>query len=187
MAIFRKLARPLLASTFVTGGLHVLRDPKPVVPLAEPVARPVAARIPGLPDDPERLVRVNAAVQAGAGALFALGRFPRLSALALATTLIPTTLAGHAYWNVEDPEERARQRVHFYKNVALLGGLLIAVADTHGKPSLAYRSRRAATTGRRAARTRSRSARRAVEAATAHTAARARTTAHTIGARVPTP
>lgn len=139
MAILRKLARPLLASTFVTGGLHTWRDPKGVAPVAEPVARPVAARIPALPDDPEKLVRVNSAVQVGAGVLFATGRLPRLSALALATTLVPTTLAGHAYWTVEDPEERARQRIHFFKNLSMLGGLLIAAADTHGKPSLAYR------------------------------------------------
>ncbi|MFF8833333.1 DoxX family protein [Streptomyces sp. NPDC015131] len=140
MAIFRKLARPLLASTFVSGGLHTLRDPGSVAPAAEPVARPVTERIPALPDQTEKLVRVNGAIQVGAGLLFATGRFPRLSALALATTLVPTTLAGHAYWTVEDPEERAAQRIHFFKNLSMLGGLLIAAADTHGKPSLAYRS-----------------------------------------------
>ncbi|GAA2498975.1 DoxX family protein [Streptomyces gobitricini] len=133
------MARPLLASTFLTGGLRTLRDPGAVAPAAEPVTRPLTARITALPDDPARLVRVNSAVQVGAGLLFATGRLPRLSALALAAGLVPTTLAGHAYWTEEDPEERARQRIQFFKNLSLLGGLLIAAADTHGKPSLAHR------------------------------------------------
>jgi len=46
------------------------------------------------------------------------------------------------YWTIENPEERSRERVHFYKNVSMMGSLLLAVADTHGKPSPAYRTRR---------------------------------------------
>ncbi|MEE1754608.1 DoxX family protein [Streptomyces sp. SP18CS02] len=182
MAILRKLARPLLASVFVTGGFQVLRHPRAVAPAAAPVALPVASRIPLLPEDPEQLARISGAVQTGAGVLLTLGRLPRLSAFALAATLVPTTLAGHRYWTVEDPQERARQRVHFYKNLSLLGGLLIAVADTHGKPSLARRSRRAVADGRRSAR----SARRAVDAAAARSAGRARAAAHTVATRLPT-
>ena len=43
-----------------------------------------------------------------------------------------------------DPEAKQMQQIHFFKNVSLLGGLMIAAADTHGKPSAAYRSRVAA-------------------------------------------
>ncbi|MCS0638409.1 DoxX family protein [Streptomyces sp. LP05-1] len=192
MAILRKLARPLLASTFVTGGLNALRHPKELAPVAEPVTAPLTARIPLLPEDPAQLVRLSSGVQVGAGVLLALGRVPRLSALALAATLVPTTLAGHAFWAEEDPERRAQQRIHFFKNVALVGGLLIAAADTHGKPSLAHRSRRAATEGRRAARRSARTADRsarlaagAVSARTGRAAARARSAAHTAGKRLP--
>ncbi|MFJ3703978.1 MULTISPECIES: DoxX family protein [Streptomyces] len=151
MAILRKVARPLLASVFISGGLRTLRDPHSVAGAAEPVARPVSARVPKLPDDTVRLVRINSAVQVGAGVLLATGRLPRASALALAASLVPTTLAGHAWWKTQEPEERARQQVQFTKNLSLLGGLLIAAADTHGKPSLAYRSRAAATAGVRSA------------------------------------
>ncbi|MYS20380.1 Uncharacterized membrane protein YphA, DoxX/SURF4 family [Streptomyces sp. DvalAA-14] len=142
MAVLRKFARPLLASMFISGGYATLRHPEAVEPAAKPVALPIAARIKALPDDPRQLVRINSAVQLGAGTLLALGRFPRGAALALAATLVPTTLAGHPYWTIEDPDERARQRVHFFKNLSMLGGLLLAAADTHGKPSLAYRTRR---------------------------------------------
>ncbi len=33
-----------------------------------------------------------------------------------------------------DPAERAQQRVHFFKNVSMLGGLIIASGDTEGQP-----------------------------------------------------
>ncbi|MFC4031207.1 DoxX family membrane protein [Streptomyces polygonati] len=142
MAVLRKFARPMLATMFVSGGYATLRHPEAAGPAAKPVALSIAGRIKKLPDDPRQLVRINSAVQLGAGTLLALGRFPRGAALALAATLVPSTLAGHPYWTIEDPEERARQRVHFVKNLSLLGGLLLAAADTHGKPSLAYRTRR---------------------------------------------
>ena len=35
---------------------------------------------------------------------------------------------------------RAQQRIQFLKNLAIFGGLLIAAADTAGRPSLAWRS-----------------------------------------------
>ncbi|MFD6431761.1 DoxX family protein [Streptomyces venezuelae] len=165
MAVLRKCARPMLASVFVTGGLHTLRDPQRVAPAAEAVTAPVASRIPWLTEDPERLVRINGAVQLGAGLMLATGRVPRVAALALAGTLVPTTLAGHAWWKEKDPEQRAAQRTQFIKNVSLLGGLLIAAADTHGKPSVAYRTRTAAVTGRRAARRTRRDATKALSGA----------------------
>ncbi len=73
-----------------------------------------------------------------------MGWWPRLSAAVLAGTLVPTTLAGHRFWEIEDKQERAQQRIHFLKNVTMLGGLLIAAADTAGDPSLAWRGRHAA-------------------------------------------
>ena len=42
---------------------------------------------------------------------------------------IPTTLAGHSYWQVEDPATRKIQRIQFHKNLAMIGGLLFAVLD----------------------------------------------------------
>ncbi|MYT37993.1 DoxX family membrane protein [Streptomyces sp. SID8356] len=148
MTVLRRVARPLLASMFVSGGFTAVRDPQRLAPAAAPVADAlspaVAPRTSLLPEDPERLVRLNGAVQLGAGLLLALGRAPRLASAALAVTLVPTTLAAHRYWEIEDPEERSAQRTHFLKNASLLGALLIAAADTHGKPSFAYRTRHAA-------------------------------------------
>jgi len=96
-----------------------------------------------MPAETEQAVRLNGAVQAVAGTTLGLGLLPRLSALVLAGTLVPTTLAGHRYWEIKDPELRAEQRVHFLKNVAMIGGLMIAACDTAGRPSLAWRRKKA--------------------------------------------
>jgi putative oxidoreductase len=141
--ILRRLARPMLAATFISGGIDTLRNPEPRVAKAQAVA-PKVARPLGLPEDTEQLVKINAAVQVGAGLLLGLGRLPRLSAVALAGSIIPTTLAGHRFWEETEPANRNQQRVHFMKNMGLLGGLILAAVDTEGKPSLAWRARRAA-------------------------------------------
>ncbi|MFE5398355.1 DoxX family membrane protein [Streptomyces sp. NPDC056568] len=144
MSLLRVVGRPMLASMFVAGGLHSLRNPAQVAPAAEPIVRPVTDRVSALPDSTEQLVRLNGAVQVVGGVLLGLGRCPRLAALAVAATLVPTTLAGHRFWEAEDPSERAQQRIHFLKNVSMLGGLLIAADDTGSSPSLLWRGRHAA-------------------------------------------
>ena len=138
------MARPMLASNFVVQGLDTFQHPENVSAKAEPVVRPLADRFPAVPAQTEQAVRLNGAVQVAAGTMLGLGILPRLSALALAGTLVPTTLAGHRYWELEDPAERAQQRIHFLKNLTMLGGLLIAAADTGGAPSLGWRRRQAA-------------------------------------------
>jgi putative oxidoreductase len=215
----RTLARPMLASMFVSGGIDALRNASSLAPVAEPVVRPVvdaaqpvvdaaadkaqpvvetvadkvaeaadqaagalpdaarpvaeqaaeAARPLGsgtaagpgfrLPDDPELLTKVNGGVMVGAGLLLAVGKLPRLSAAALAATLVPTTLAAHRFWEATDDEERQAQQIHFMKNVGLLGGLALAAIDTEGRPGVAWRARRAGRSARSAGRTARREAR----------------------------
>ncbi|MFE7422360.1 DoxX family protein [Rhodococcus sp. NPDC057529] len=87
-------------------------------------------KVAPVPNDDELIVRANGAVQAFAGATLALGLYPRVSALALAGSLVPTTVAGHGFWSLEVPTARKMQRVQFQKNVAMLGGLLYAARDT---------------------------------------------------------
>ncbi|MFF9623567.1 DoxX family protein [Streptomyces griseosporeus] len=144
MSLLRMAGRPLLASMFLTGGLNSLREPEKVAPVAEPVVKPVADRVPLVPDRTEQAVRLSGAVQVVAGLMLATGRMPRIAALAIAGTLVPTTLAGHRFWEAEDPGERAQQRIHFFKNLSMLGGLLIAADDTGAAPSLLWRGRHAA-------------------------------------------
>ncbi|MEU0388301.1 DoxX family protein [Streptomyces chartreusis] len=149
MSLLRVLGRPMLASMFLTGGLNSVRDPKAVAPAAEPVVQPVTERVSALPDRTEQVVRLNGAVQVVAGLMLATGRMPRPAALAIAATLVPTTLAGHRFWEAEDPSERAQQRIHFFKNMSMLGGLLIAADDTGARPSVLWRGGHAARDLRR--------------------------------------
>ena len=149
MTVLRAVARPMLASIFVIQGFDTMLHPERVAPRADPVVQPLAEFAPGVLDSTEDAVRLNGAVQFTAGSLLALDIFPRLSALAIAVTLVPTTVAGHRFWEIEDEKERAQQRIHFLKNLSILGGLLIAAADTGGRPSLAWRSRYAVRSARR--------------------------------------
>jgi putative oxidoreductase len=128
LAPLRAAARVLTGSTYALLGFDALREPGTRVDQAAAVLAGARKVIP-LPADDELVVRGNAAVQVLGGTLLALGRAQRLSALALAGSLIPTTLAGHAYWTIEDPAARKLQRIQFHKNMAMIGGLLFAVLE----------------------------------------------------------
>jgi uncharacterized membrane protein YphA (DoxX/SURF4 family) len=178
MTPLRLIARPMLASMFVAGGIDSIVHPYGKVPKAEKVtdqapaiAERIAARIaPGLPvpTDPATLVRINGGVQVLAGLALATGRMPRLSALALAASLAPTTYAGHPFWEEKDNAARAAQRTQFLKNVSMMGGLLLAGVDTEGKPGVAWRAKRAARDVRREARQLAKQARTEARLAKAH-------------------
>jgi putative oxidoreductase len=169
MTPLRLIARPMLASMFVVGGIDSVTHPWGKVPRAEKVAdqvpgiaEKIAARIaPGLPvpTDPATLIRINGGVQVLAGLTLATGRMPRLSSLVLAASLAPTTYAGHPFWEEKDKTARAAQRIQFFKNISMMGGLLLAGVDTEGKPGVAWRAKRAARDVRREARRLARQAR----------------------------
>ena len=158
MTVTRLIARPMLASMFVVGGVNALKNTAAAAERAKPVTDtviPLAQRYAPnakIPTDPRTLVRANAATQIVAGLALATGRAPRLASLALAASLVPTTAAGHRFWEESEPTARANQRIHFFKNVSMLGGLMIASVDTEGRPGLAWRAKRAASDVRRDAR-----------------------------------
>ncbi len=146
--LIRRIARPMLSAVFIGQGVDALLNPKP----AAQAAQPTVSGLQSLPDsvssnipaDAETFAQINAAVQIGGGVLLAAGKLPRLASAALALTVIPGNLGTHMFWNESDPERKAEKRRAFLADVSLLGGLLIASADTAGKPSLGWRGRRAA-------------------------------------------
>jgi putative oxidoreductase len=142
MPVVRAAARPLLASIFVAGGVDTLRNPDPRVQAADKLVTPMVQRSSRL-SSTEQVVKLDAAAKIVAGILLAFGRLPRLSATVLAASLVPTTLAGHRFWEESDPAMRAQQRMHLMKNASVLGGLILAAVDTEGRPSLAWWARRA--------------------------------------------
>lgn len=149
MGLVRTLARPMLASIFVVEGARALLEPekkaaeaKDVTDAVKDAAGEVDHEAASTVRDAsaEQLVQANGAAQLVGGLLLATGRMPRLAAALVAGSLVPTTVAGHPFWEADDPQERAEQRLGFLKNVSLLGGLLITSMDTAGKPGLPWRA-----------------------------------------------
>ncbi len=114
---------------FLYGGANALKNASVMAPKAQPIADQLQKLAPDVPLTATNLVRLNGAIHVGAGAALATGHFPRLSALILAGTLVPTTATGHQFWKATDPAQKANQKIHFTKNLSMIGGLLMATLD----------------------------------------------------------
>ena len=163
----------MIASMFVVGGVNALKNTdamaikaKKVTDRVIPLAQRALPAAP-IPTDAATLVRINAITQLGAAAALATGRSPRLASAVLAASLVPTTVSGHPFWEEGDPQVKSAQRVHFFKNVSMFGGLLLAAVDTEGKPGLAWRANHATQTARKESRRLIRTARREAKLAKA--------------------
>jgi len=119
MSMVKSLAHKLLAGMFISGGANSFSNPGRIAGKVE------AAGIP----EPRSAAVLNGAVMVVGGMALATDVAPKLAATALAGTLIPTTLVGHPFWKEEDPANRANQRTQFMKNMAMLGGLLLVLAE----------------------------------------------------------
>lgn len=132
--MLRRIARPLLGATFIAAGAEGMRDGG---------RRAERVRALGV-GDPQTVTRAVAGAQLGAGTLLTLGRFPRLASLTLALTVVPDAATAHAFWSEQDKESRSVQRTMFLRDLGLLGGLLVSVADTGGRESVPHRAKRTA-------------------------------------------
>lgn len=117
--MLKTLGRLCLAGIFIAGGAAAFRTPGGRVKQVENA---------GLPQ-PELGVRVNGATMVLAGIALAFGVATKWAAGVLIGSLIPTTLVGHPFWKEEAQQARAMQRIHFLKNLGLIGGLLWVLAE----------------------------------------------------------
>ena len=115
MGLLRFFARTMFAWIFLAAGFKTATEPGGRSDLV--------AKTTPLPE-PELMVRINGGLMMVGGAALALGVKPRLAALGLAATLVPTTYVGHQFWKQTDEAARRGQQVHFNKNVSMIGGLL---------------------------------------------------------------
>ncbi|WP_298992616.1 DoxX family protein [uncultured Pseudokineococcus sp.] len=183
MTIMRRLARPLLAAAFVDQGVQLARKAPERAAAWSPVVERVREPLSLGDRDVATVVRVDGAAMAVSGLLFGLGRLPRASALVMAVSMAPSTVAEHAFWKVQG-EERKAQRTLFLKDLGLVGAALVSVVDTEGRPGLGWRGRRAAKDASRASRGAAKLARREARHA-AHTVDReARLAGHRVGSKV---
>lgn len=155
MAISRRLARPLLSSSFLVTGTQALKDPTAAAeglrPFVDRVVPQLRQRGLPLPQDPAVLARGLAAVQVAAAGALALGKAPRASAVVLTTSMLPSLIA-QAPAGPDDSASRQRKVAETARSASLVGGVLLAALDTEGRPGLAWRARRATRDARRQAR-----------------------------------
>lgn len=117
MSLANTLGRGLLANMFIQNGFGAF---------LEPDSRAKKVEAAGLPQ-PRQSVILNGALMVLGGTMLAANIAPKLSAGVLAACLIPTTFVGHLYWKEENPAAKANQKIHFLKNLAMLGGLLVVI------------------------------------------------------------
>ncbi|HET6484182.1 MAG TPA: DoxX family protein [Actinoplanes sp.] len=164
----RTAARALLASIFVVQGVRALAKPDATAENARRVTDrvgPLLAKAdPRIPTDARTLVRLKGASDVIAGVALATGHFTRPAAVVLAAGLVPTTIAGHPFWDRARPD-RYVQQIQFLKNLGLFGGLLLAAVDTEGRPGLSYRAGHAVDRSQHSIKRSQRSVKRAVRTA----------------------
>lgn len=127
--LVRITARLLTGYTYGTLGIDSFKQPGGRVATAASTLDKLRNVVPVLPKDDEIVVKANGLVQSAAGALLALGIKPRLMAATIVATLIPTTIAGHGFWRMEDAAQQRAQRIQFRKNAAMVGGLFFCMLD----------------------------------------------------------
>lgn len=81
------------------------------------------------------LLVLTIAIELGGGLLLLIGFKPRLAAGLIALFVIPVTLIYHPYWTFPAMEQ-GTQLTLFYKNFAIVGGLLYVVVFGAGRWAL---------------------------------------------------
>jgi len=138
----------MLASFFIVNGAKAAAKPASLVADAEPVARkivPLAQRLAPasvasyVPEDTETLVRLSGVAQVLGGLGLATGIGRRPSSAILAASMIPHLMASLAGAGAT-PADKEHARSILLRNVALLGGVIIAARDTEGRPGLGWQA-----------------------------------------------
>ena len=118
----RRAGQALLGVMFVKLGFDAAKSPGPRVDKAAALGVP----------KPAAAVRFNGAAMVAGGTALILDKVPRLAALGLIASLVPTTLAGHPFWEVDGPD-RAAQQIQFLKNAGLAGGLVLVLTKRRSR------------------------------------------------------
>jgi uncharacterized membrane protein YphA (DoxX/SURF4 family) len=152
--LFRRVARPLFATWFVSEGWEAARRPEPHAVRAHAAVESLVGLVPsgalgGVLDRYRQptahqlvtLVRVHGAATATAGLMLATGKAPRTASLALAALTAPLVLANlpHRDRSTLDKDARRERKERLVRALAFTGGALLAGADYEGRPGVAWR------------------------------------------------
>lgn len=115
------VGRVLFSIVFVTSGIFHLTSHRAATGYAQSKGVPlagVAVAITGL--------------QIIIGAVMIVpGWHPIIGALLLALFLVPVAFIMHNFWTIADPGQRANDRTHFFKDLALAGAALLYAVALH--------------------------------------------------------
>ena len=143
--LLRRLARPLLATWFVSQGLDAARSPAAHVAFARPAVDALLEQVGSekrLSDAQlKAIVVAHGAATTLAGLGLALGRAPRTAALLLAALTLPLAAASlpARKGGKVPPEVKRERRDRLVRNLAFTGAALLAGADYEGRPGVAWR------------------------------------------------
>lgn len=143
MALVRRIARPLLAAPFIFEGVRTALHPEREIDVSPKAFEAIDSALAdnGAPGfvDVRGVVRATGTIAAGAGLLYATGRYPRAAAGALLLTTSIGWAGRKRVWELRG-EELTQEVQSILTDAGLLGGVLLAVVDHDGRPSLGYRA-----------------------------------------------
>jgi len=84
----------------------------------------------------EVAIALSIVIEIGGALMIMLGWKARIGACLLFLWMIPVNFYMHAFWNVTDPTWRQIGMIMFLKNVAMMGGMLMVMANGSGPKSL---------------------------------------------------
>lgn len=112
------LGRVLLGGYFIKNGYNHFKNVGILAGYAQSKGVPMA----------KQAVLLTGLMMTLGGLGILLGVYVQASVLLLALFLLVTTFQMHQYWKVSDPMARMGEHINFYKNLALLGSLLMLLA-----------------------------------------------------------
>jgi len=119
-------ARILVALVFLVNGLGIIDQSEALRELIQRGCPETIAPV---------LLILGRSIEVVAGCALASGVYPRIAALALMMFLVPATWVGHPFWLLAGAMTYTPQLINFFKNIAILGGLLF-VASIDDQPTL---------------------------------------------------
>lgn len=85
---------------------------------------------------PEFMAYVATPIELFVGLFILLGFATRYSAFIILVFTIVASFSSHAYWTFTDPAQRMMQLTQFWKNVSMMGGLILLFVTGGGNLSL---------------------------------------------------
>lgn len=131
------LSRVLISAVFIVFGVLQFTH------IGNYIANPTVIKVSGLTGGilaPTVLAYMVAAIDLFGGILILAGYQTRWAAIVLIGFVVLTLIFAHNFWTMDGPARAANQG-NFYKNLALIGGLILLIVHGPGRMSVDGRTR----------------------------------------------